>query len=147
MSTLTQARDRGTEQLRDAPRNERLLAQNLRTDAAINNMIQGFIMFDAAERIVVCNERFIDMYGLSREIVKPGCFGLTLRPPSGTLPAASFYARPGRNYELVRLGRVGCSFQLGSRFLILSRVPDRPAIRVERYLPSTMRQRMPFWRA
>jgi PAS domain-containing protein len=80
MSTLTQARDRGTEQLRDAPRNERLLAQNLRTDAAINNMIQGFIMFDAAERIVVCNQRFIDMYGLSREIVKLGCFGLTLRP-------------------------------------------------------------------
>ena len=35
-------------------------------------------MFDAAERIVVCNERFIDMYGLSREIVKPGCSLLEL---------------------------------------------------------------------
>jgi diguanylate cyclase (GGDEF)-like protein len=58
--------------------NERLLAQNLRTDAAINNMVQGFIMFDAAEQIVVCNERFIDMYGLSREIVKPGCSLLEL---------------------------------------------------------------------
>ena len=30
-------------------------------------------MFDAAERLVVCNDRFLDMYGLSREIVKPGC--------------------------------------------------------------------------
>ena len=30
-------------------------------------------MFDAQERIVVCNDRYIEMYGLSREIVKPGC--------------------------------------------------------------------------
>ena len=30
-------------------------------------------MFDAAERIVVCNDLYIEMYGLSREIVKPGC--------------------------------------------------------------------------
>jgi diguanylate cyclase (GGDEF)-like protein len=29
-------------------------------------------MFDAAERLVVCNDRYIEMYGLSREIVKPG---------------------------------------------------------------------------
>jgi diguanylate cyclase (GGDEF)-like protein len=53
--------------------NEQLSAQNLRTDAVINNMEQGFLMFDAAERLVVCNERYIEMYGLSREIVKPGC--------------------------------------------------------------------------
>ena len=30
-------------------------------------------MFDAAERLVVCNDLYIEMYGLSREIVKPGC--------------------------------------------------------------------------
>ena len=42
-------------------------------DAALNNMVLGFIMFDAQERIVVCNNRYIEMYGLSREIVKPGC--------------------------------------------------------------------------
>jgi len=29
--------------------------------------------FDAAERMVVCNERYIELYGLSRDIVKPGC--------------------------------------------------------------------------
>ena len=29
-------------------------------------------MFDAAERLVVCNDLYIQMYGLSREIVKPG---------------------------------------------------------------------------
>ena len=41
-------------------------------------MMQGFIMFDAQERIAVYNERYIDMYGLSREIVKPGCSFLEL---------------------------------------------------------------------
>ena len=44
-----------------------------RLDTALNNMSQGLIMFDAAERIVVCNDLYIEMYGFSREIVKPGC--------------------------------------------------------------------------
>ncbi len=52
--------------------NQQLLAQNTRFDAALNNMSQGLVMFDAAERIVVCNDRYIEMYGLSRDIVKPG---------------------------------------------------------------------------
>jgi diguanylate cyclase (GGDEF)-like protein len=41
--------------------------------AALHNMVQGFIMFNSQHRIVVCNERYIEMYGLSRDIVKPGC--------------------------------------------------------------------------
>jgi methyl-accepting chemotaxis protein len=40
---------------------------------AIDNMTQGVVMFDAAEHLVVCNDRFLDMYGLSRDVVKPGC--------------------------------------------------------------------------
>jgi diguanylate cyclase len=39
---------------------------------AVNNMSHGVIMFNAAERLVVCNERFIEMYGLSADTVKPG---------------------------------------------------------------------------
>jgi diguanylate cyclase (GGDEF)-like protein/PAS domain S-box-containing protein len=46
--------------------------------AALNNMVQGFIMFDSHQRIAVFNERFIEMYGLSRDIVKPGCSFLKL---------------------------------------------------------------------
>jgi diguanylate cyclase (GGDEF)-like protein len=42
-------------------------------DAAINNMTQGLLLFDASARLVVCNQRFIDMFGVSTEIVKPGC--------------------------------------------------------------------------
>src|SRR5258708_9329163 len=36
-------------------------------------MTQGLLQFDAAERMVVCNRRYIEMYGLSPEVVKPGC--------------------------------------------------------------------------
>jgi diguanylate cyclase (GGDEF)-like protein/PAS domain S-box-containing protein len=50
-----------------------LALEKERLDAALNNMSQGLIMFDAADRIVVCNDLYIEMYGLSREIVKPGC--------------------------------------------------------------------------
>lgn len=39
----------------------------------LNNMTQGVVMFDAAERLLVCNDRYIEMYKLSRDIVKPGC--------------------------------------------------------------------------
>ena len=49
-----------------------LQTQNVRFDTAINNMVQGFVMFDAAHRIIVCNSRFVEMYGLSPEIVKLG---------------------------------------------------------------------------
>jgi diguanylate cyclase (GGDEF)-like protein len=39
---------------------------------AVNNMSHGVVMFDANERLVVCNDRYIEMYGLSRDIAKPG---------------------------------------------------------------------------
>jgi diguanylate cyclase (GGDEF)-like protein/PAS domain S-box-containing protein len=41
-------------------------------DEAINNISLGLLMFDASERIVVCNRRYIEMYGLSPDMVKPG---------------------------------------------------------------------------
>jgi diguanylate cyclase (GGDEF)-like protein len=46
---------------------------NGRVDAALNNMSQGLCMFDGDERLVVCNERYLQMHGLSSDIVRPGC--------------------------------------------------------------------------
>jgi diguanylate cyclase (GGDEF)-like protein/PAS domain S-box-containing protein len=43
-----------------------------RLDTAINNMTQGLLLFDAQARVVVCNQRYLDMYGLSREVIAPG---------------------------------------------------------------------------
>ena len=52
---------------------QRIILEKQRLDTAINNMTQGLLLFDAAERIVICNRRYIDMYGLSEQVVKPGC--------------------------------------------------------------------------
>jgi diguanylate cyclase (GGDEF)-like protein len=54
-------------------REEELSAQNLRFDAALNNMSQALLMFDSKARLVISNDRYQEMYGLSPEIVKPGC--------------------------------------------------------------------------
>jgi diguanylate cyclase (GGDEF)-like protein len=50
----------------------RLTLQKQRLDRAVNNMTQGLLMFDASEQLVVCNQRYIDMYALSPDVVKPG---------------------------------------------------------------------------
>jgi PAS domain-containing protein len=51
----------------------KLHVYNLRMRVAINNMSQGLCMFDAHERLVVCNKRYMEMYNISADIVKPGC--------------------------------------------------------------------------
>jgi diguanylate cyclase (GGDEF)-like protein len=50
----------------------RLRERDLQLITAVNNMSQGLVMFDAAERLVVCNDRYIEMYRLSRDLVQPG---------------------------------------------------------------------------
>ncbi|RXH38573.1 bifunctional diguanylate cyclase/phosphodiesterase [Bradyrhizobium zhanjiangense] len=52
---------------------ERLTLEKQRLDRAVNNMTQGLLLFDAERRLVICNQRYIEMYGLSVETVKPGC--------------------------------------------------------------------------
>src|SRR5262249_33056193 len=51
----------------------RLYEQNRRLSSALNNMSQGLNMFDAQGRITLLNTRYLQMYKLSPEIVKPGC--------------------------------------------------------------------------
>src|SRR5262245_32116362 len=54
----------------------RLREQNRWLGAALNNMSEGLCMFDASARLILWNERYIELYGLPREIVRPG---VTLR--------------------------------------------------------------------
>jgi diguanylate cyclase (GGDEF)-like protein/PAS domain S-box-containing protein len=53
--------------------NAELRANIARFETAFNNMSQGMLMFDSQERVVICNDFYIDMYGLSRDVAKPGC--------------------------------------------------------------------------
>ncbi|WP_298240514.1 EAL domain-containing protein [uncultured Bradyrhizobium sp.] len=50
----------------------RLSLEKQRLDTAMDTMTQGLLMFDQDERLIVCNRRYIEMYGLSAELVKPG---------------------------------------------------------------------------
>jgi diguanylate cyclase (GGDEF)-like protein/PAS domain S-box-containing protein len=51
----------------------RLELQKQQLDTALNNMTQGLVLYDASARIILCNRRYIDMYSLSTDVVKPGC--------------------------------------------------------------------------
>ncbi|WP_076857646.1 bifunctional diguanylate cyclase/phosphodiesterase [Bradyrhizobium mercantei] len=52
---------------------QRLTLEKLRLDTAVNNMTQGLLLFDATQLLVICNKRYIEMYGLSGDVIRPGC--------------------------------------------------------------------------
>src|SRR3569832_417413 len=51
---------------------EELSEQYRRFDAARNNMPHGLVMLDSQLRGIVSNKRYVEMYGLSPDVVKPG---------------------------------------------------------------------------
>jgi predicted signal transduction protein with EAL and GGDEF domain len=53
-------------------REAELEERNFRFDAAINHMSQGLLMFDAEARLVICNRRYVEIYGLALEFAQPG---------------------------------------------------------------------------
>jgi diguanylate cyclase (GGDEF)-like protein/PAS domain S-box-containing protein len=71
---------------------ENLRIRHFQFDTAINNMSQGLCFFDAAHRLIVCNDRYVDMYDLPRDRVGPGT-PLTeivdMRFNAGSFPAMS----------------------------------------------------------
>jgi diguanylate cyclase (GGDEF)-like protein len=71
---------------------EKLRIRTLQFDTAINNMTQGLCFFDASSRLIVCNDRFIEMYGLPRDRIEPGtplADIVDMRFEAGTFPAMS----------------------------------------------------------
>jgi diguanylate cyclase (GGDEF)-like protein len=44
-----------------------------RLDTAVNNIPQGLVVYDALARVTVCNRRYLEMFGLSPDVAKPGC--------------------------------------------------------------------------
>jgi diguanylate cyclase (GGDEF)-like protein len=39
----------------------------------LNNMSQGVVMFDSQMQLIFCNQRYVEMYGLSADVAQPGC--------------------------------------------------------------------------
>ncbi len=66
---------------------ERFHDKDMRLDAALNNMRQGLLMFDAGGRLVLFNQRFVQMYNLAPDKMNVGCTlrdVLQLRKEAGT---------------------------------------------------------------
>jgi diguanylate cyclase (GGDEF)-like protein len=65
-------------------------AQSRRFNAALDNMSHGLSIFDAEMRLVICNRRYLEIYGLPAELVRPGTPMVRiaeLRCEAGTGPA------------------------------------------------------------
>ncbi len=103
--------------------NAGLHVQNDRFDAALNNMSQGLCMVDGQGRLIVCNRRFAEMFGLAG----PARPGLPLREVWQDAVAAGRYpaemlARIGEEQDaLAREGRP---------HTLLREHPDGPALNV-----------------
>jgi diguanylate cyclase (GGDEF)-like protein/PAS domain S-box-containing protein len=65
LSSITALADRET--IRD---------QEVKLNSALNNMTQGLCMFDASGMLLLCNERYMTMYGLTPDTAK---IGMSLR--------------------------------------------------------------------
>ena len=86
-------------------REKELAEQNIRFDAAINNMRQGLCMFDADRRLIVSNRLYATMYGLAPDEVVPGMTldeVVALRLRAGNEPRMGKRAYIQRRAELVR---------------------------------------------
>jgi diguanylate cyclase (GGDEF)-like protein len=55
-----------------AAQDERLRVRNLQFDVTINNMSLGLCFFDGSQRLILCNDRYIEMYDLDPARVVPG---------------------------------------------------------------------------
>jgi methyl-accepting chemotaxis protein len=67
----------------------RLRQQHTQTMTALNDMPQGLCMFDASQRLVLCNKQYADLYGLKEEQTRPGTTLRTIlgyRIAQGTAP-------------------------------------------------------------
>jgi diguanylate cyclase (GGDEF)-like protein len=64
---LDQLSSRDREQL-----NAQLELQNHRFEAAVENMTQGLCMFDGEQKLIICNKRWLNLFGIPHELGQPG---------------------------------------------------------------------------
>ena len=107
-------------QIRDIELN----TQNARFDAALNNMSQALCMADAEQRLIVCNVRFVELFQLSSDAVKPG---MPMTDVFSAMASANHYdaqlihAIRDQQQSFVVIQRPG---------LFLQESPDGPALKV-----------------
>ncbi len=68
-SDITELKKREADILRMT---QELRSKNIQFDTALNYMVQGLCMFNDEQTLLVCNRRYLEMYGFDPKIVKPG---------------------------------------------------------------------------
>jgi methyl-accepting chemotaxis protein len=89
----------------------------------LNNMTQGVVLLDTGGRLVVCNDQYRAMYGLSPDVVKPGAALIDMirhRIDSGSL------RRDAQEYCDEIMGQIA----LGKTVSFVNETPDGRAISV-----------------
>jgi diguanylate cyclase (GGDEF)-like protein/PAS domain S-box-containing protein len=86
---LDQLSSRDREQLHG-----KLQLQNLRFEAAVENMPQGLCMFDGEQKLIISNRRWLDLFGIPAALGKPGT---TFRAVLEARRASGHY--PGRSID------------------------------------------------
>jgi len=84
----------------------RQMRRNAFINSALNNLHQGVVMTDPKQRVVFCNELYLDIYGLTRSDFRPDMTGrqlLELLRSRGVLDLQDrdFYARAGAPEGLI----------------------------------------------
>jgi diguanylate cyclase (GGDEF)-like protein/PAS domain S-box-containing protein len=82
------------------------LRRNAFVSSALNNLSHGVVMTDGRDRIVFCNDRYLEIYGLTRADISSDMTGpelLELRRKRGVLDTSveNFYANVGASEGLV----------------------------------------------
>ncbi|MEA2888737.1 MAG: hypothetical protein QOD11_3097, partial [Bradyrhizobium sp.] len=82
------------------------LRRNAFISSALNNLSQGVVMTDAQQRVVFCNDRYLEIYGMSRADIRKDMTGpdlLALRRKLGVLDVstADFYRVAGTAEGLI----------------------------------------------
>ena len=52
---------------------QKLTAERRQLSIAVNNIPQGLVLYDASARIIICNQPYVEMFGLSPDVAKTGC--------------------------------------------------------------------------
>jgi diguanylate cyclase (GGDEF)-like protein len=105
-------------------RDRELNTQNARFDAALNNMSQALCMVDANQRMIVCNTPFLELFGLSAGVVRPGT---QITDVFRAMVAIGRY--DAELIEAIRDGQQALVFS-HQRNRFLSEIQDGPAIAV-----------------
>src|SRR5436305_9039073 len=82
------------------------LRRNAFVSSALNNLSQGVVMTDAQKRVVFCNNRYLEIYGLARSDIRKDMTGsdlLELRRKRGVLDISTeeFYRIAGSGEGLI----------------------------------------------